>query len=65
MSDNDLIEGFGATDDYHGGKRTVVVADGVLTVSFRRDATDNYSDASETRHYRLVEVVQQWVEVTS
>ena len=65
MSDNDILDGFTATDDYQGGRRSVTVADGVLTLEFRRDHGDTYSEASETKHFRLTEVEQRWVEVTS
>lgn len=65
MSDNDLLNGFNATDDHEGGKRTVTVTDGVLTVEFRRDGDDMYYGGAKTKHYRLVEVEQRWVEVSS
>ena len=65
MSDTEILDGFRATDEYHGGKRQVIVSDGVLTVSYFRDSSEQYFEANEVKHYRLTEVEQRWVEVTS
>ncbi len=65
VSDNDLLDGIQFTTEHQGGTRTVSIGEGVLTVHFYRASHGNYSEASETKHFRLTEVEQRWVEVTS
>lgn len=64
MSDHPL-ENFRATDEHHGGERSVGFDGDVLSVRFYRAERDNYAFAAEERHFRLVEVKQTWTEVES
>jgi hypothetical protein len=57
------LDGFRVEDAHHGGDRTVSFDGEILTVSYFRQDQGDFTYASDTRHFRLTEVKQQWVEV--
>jgi len=59
VADEHPLEGFTESDQSNGDRREVSITDGILTVEIR----DLNSYDSVTRHYRLTEVEQRWVEV--
>lgn len=66
MSDTELLHHFRAEDEHEGCTRVVSIDnEGILTVTFRRDAdwSKHHDSIFESRTFRLVEVRQEWVEV--
>lgn len=64
MADH-ILNGVRATTSHHGGDLTISFDSetGILTVDFFRQERGDYSHATETKHFRLVEVQQVWQEV--
>lgn len=57
MADEHPLDGFTGSDNRYAERREVTVSGDILTVETRTE-----SDTT-ARHYRLVEVQQQWIEV--